>query len=42
MKQIIITLESPEFVALEKEGNKDAVAKVNSHISLNLIGSKLL
>lgn len=28
MKQIIITLESPEFVALEKEGNKDAVAKV--------------
>jgi len=28
MKQIVITLETPEILALEKEGNKDAIAKV--------------
>lgn len=28
MKQIIITLESPDIIALEKEGNKDAIFKV--------------
>ncbi|ONK81340.1 uncharacterized protein A4U43_C01F27980 [Asparagus officinalis] len=27
MKQIIITLETPDIVAVEKEGNKDAIAK---------------
>ncbi|KAJ0962834.1 hypothetical protein J5N97_027956 [Dioscorea zingiberensis] len=29
MKQIIITLESPEIKLLEKEGNKDAIAKAS-------------
>nr|CAD1838278.1 unnamed protein product [Ananas comosus var. bracteatus] len=28
MKQIIITLETPDIIALEKSGNKEAVAKV--------------
>ncbi|RZR71964.1 hypothetical protein BHM03_00009149 [Ensete ventricosum] len=28
MKQIIITLETPEIVRLEKDGNKEAIAKV--------------
>lgn len=30
MKQIIITLDGPEIIRLEKDGNKDAVAKVIS------------
>lgn len=29
MRQIIITLESPEIKALEKEGEKSEIAKVN-------------
>lgn len=29
MKQIIISLETPQILALEKEGDKDAIAKVN-------------
>lgn len=28
MKQIIITLDSPDIIALEKHGDKEAVAKV--------------
>jgi len=30
MKQLIIQLESPEIQALEKAGDKRAIAKVNS------------
>lgn len=32
MKQIIITLESPEIKLLEKDGNKDAIFKVNHNM----------
>ena len=28
MKQIVITLDSPDIDALEKQGDKDAIAKV--------------
>lgn len=29
MKQIVVTLDSPDIVALEKQGDKDAMAKVH-------------
>lgn len=32
MKQIIINLETPEIIALEKEGEKNAIAKVNVYL----------
>lgn len=32
MKQIIITLESPQIQALEKAGDKAAITKVNLYI----------
>lgn len=34
MKQIIITLDSPEIEALEKTGDKAVVAKVNTGLKL--------
>lgn len=30
MKQIVITLDSPEMEALEKQGDKEAIAKVQN------------
>lgn len=32
MKQIIINLETPEIIALEKEGEKDSIAKVKVYL----------
>lgn len=29
MKQIVVTLDSPDIIALEKQGDKDAMAKVH-------------
>lgn len=37
MKQIIIHLDSPEIQALEKDGDKIAIAKVKYTSSLNLV-----
>lgn len=34
MKHITITLESPEIKALEKDGDKDAIAKVYNFLFL--------
>lgn len=33
MKQITITLDTPDIIALEKQGDKEAVAKVQFYIS---------
>lgn len=30
MKQIVITLDSPDIIAMEKQGDKEAVAKVEN------------
>ncbi|CAL9092967.1 unnamed protein product [Musa acuminata var. zebrina] len=44
MKQIIITLDGPEIIHLEKDGNKEAIAKVSRDSVLYQIneGTKLL
>ncbi|ONK66265.1 uncharacterized protein A4U43_C06F5920 [Asparagus officinalis] len=44
MKQIIITLETPDIVALEKQGNKDAIVKAHKGSVIQQIseGMKLL
>lgn len=34
MKQIVITLDSPDIIAIEKQGDKNAAAKVE-HLELN-------
>ena len=33
MKQIIINLENPEILSLEKTGDKDAIAKVKTDLT---------
>ena len=30
MRQIVITLDAPDIIAIEKQGDKEAVAKVNN------------
>lgn len=37
MKQIIITLETPEIQALERTGEKDMITKVNLYTALDLL-----
>ena len=41
MKQIIINLDTPEILALEKAGEKTAIAKVLYSMAFSFIGSKL-
>ncbi|KAJ6792772.1 putative phospholipid-transporting ATPase 9 [Iris pallida] len=43
MKQIVITLESPDIVSLEKQGNKDAISKASKESVVRQIseGKKL-